>query len=67
MLDKIDVNKMMERGVGFNPLDNRPFVKVALDSYFPKTILENPEKYKDYIVTGDLESVSDYFPDGNDE
>jgi hypothetical protein len=67
VLDQINVDEMMDRGVGFNPLDSRPFVKVALDSYFPKTILENQEKYKDYIVTGDLESVSDYFPDSNDE
>jgi hypothetical protein len=51
---------MMEKGVGFNPLDSRPFVKVALDDYFPKTILENQDKYKDYIVTGELESINEY-------
>jgi hypothetical protein len=51
---------MMERGVGFNPLDSRPFVKVALDDYFPKTILNNQEKYKDFIVAGELDPISEY-------
>lgn len=60
VLEKINVNEMMERGVGFNPLDSRPFVKVALDDYFPKTVLENQEKYKDYIVTGELDPISEY-------
>jgi hypothetical protein len=60
ILDNINVDKMMEKGVGFNPLDNRPFVKVALDDYFPKMILENQGKYKDYIVIGDLESINEY-------
>jgi hypothetical protein len=60
VLAQINVEEMMEKGVGFNPLDNRPFVKVALDDYFPKTILENQDKYKDYIVTGELESVNEY-------
>jgi hypothetical protein len=60
VLDKIDVDDMMERGVGFNPLDSRPFVKVALDDYFPKTILNNQEKYKDFIVIGELDPISEY-------
>jgi hypothetical protein len=60
VLAKINVEDMMNRGVGFNPLDSRPFVKVALDEYFPKTILENKEKYKNYIVEGDLYSINEY-------
>jgi hypothetical protein len=60
VLDKIDVEEMMDKGVGFNPLDSRPFVKVALDDYFPKTILNNQEKYKDFIVTGELDPISEY-------
>jgi hypothetical protein len=60
VLAKINVEDMMNRGVGFNPLDSRPFVKVALDEYFPKTILENKEKYKNYIVEGDLDSINEY-------
>lgn len=61
ILAKVDVNSMIDRGVGFNPLDNRPFVKVALGDYFPKTILENQEKYKDYIIAGELDPIEGYF------
>ena len=61
ILAKVNVEEMIERGVGFNPLDERPFVKVALDDYFPVTILENQEKYSDYIISGDLDSINEYF------
>lgn len=60
ILEKIDVTEMMNKGVGFNPLDNRPFVKVALDDYFPKAITDNKEKYKDFIIEGDLSPISEY-------
>lgn len=60
VLSRIDVEDMMNRGVGFNPLDTRPFVKVALDEYFPKTILNNKEKYKHYIIEGDLDPISSF-------
>lgn len=60
VLEQINVEEMMDKGVGFNPLDSRPFVKVALDDYFPKTILENKERYKDFIIEGDLEPISEF-------
>jgi len=60
ILDKINVEEMMSNGVGFNPLDSRPFVKVELDNYFPVTITENQEKYADYIAQGALQSIKDF-------
>ena len=48
ILEAIDVKAMMERGVGFNPQDPRPFVPVKLDNYFPGTLLEQQEKYKSF-------------------
>lgn len=60
VLEKINVDDMMERGVGFNPLDSRPFVKIALDEYFPKTILNNKEYYLGYIIDGEHESIDEY-------
>lgn len=50
VLNRIDVDTMIEKGVGFNPLDARKFSKVLLDDYFPKTILENKQRYKHYIL-----------------
>jgi hypothetical protein len=60
ILDKIDVDKMMSEGVGFNPLDPRSFVKIELDDYFPATITDNQEKYNSYIAQGALQSVKDF-------
>jgi hypothetical protein len=61
ILEKVNVEEMIDRGVGFNPLDDRPFVKVALDDYFPATILENQEKYIDYVLPGEFDSIEEYF------
>jgi hypothetical protein len=60
ILAQVNVEEMMNRGVGFNPIDPRPFVKVALDDYFPKTILSNKDRYTEFIVEGDLDPISEY-------
>jgi len=62
ILEKINVEEMMRQGVGFNPLDSRPFVKVVLDDYFPKTILENKEQYSQYITDDAENSASNLLP-----
>lgn len=61
ILAKVDVDAMIKLGVGFNPLDQRPFVEVALDDYFPKTILNNQDRYQNYIISGDLDPIKNYF------
>ena len=61
VLSKINVNDMIKRGVGFNPLDARPFVQVAVDDYFPKTVVDNIDKYKDRILSGPAKSARDLF------
>jgi len=61
VLNNIDVDAMMARGVGFNPQDPRPFTSVALDDYFPVTVLNNT-KYQDRIVAGQFKSAKDYLP-----
>ena len=60
-LNKINVDEMIERGVGFNPLDPRPFVAVTLDDYFPKTIVNNPARYQTQIVEGATKSAREIF------
>lgn len=62
VLDNIDVEAMMERGVGFNPNDPRPFIKVALDDYFPKTLQDNPDCYAQWIIPGIKVSARDHLP-----
>ena len=61
VLDNIDVESMMNRGVGFNPQDPRPFVRVKLDDYFPAEVLNNQSRYSDYIVEADV-LATDYLP-----
>lgn len=60
VLENINVEQMINAGVGFNPLDNRPFVKVALTDYFPETIVKNQDRYKEYIITGNLNPIDTY-------
>jgi hypothetical protein len=60
VLSHIDVDDMMNRGVGFNPLDSRPFVKIAMDQYFPQFILDNKSRFQNYILSGELPPVSDF-------
>jgi hypothetical protein len=62
VLDNIDVEAMMERGVGFNPQDPRPFIKVALDDYFPQTLHNYPDCYAQWIVPGIKVSARDHLP-----
>ena len=62
VLNQIDVAAMMKRGVGFNPLDPRPFAPVALDDYFPKSLLENIDCYSQYVVPSIEKSARDYLP-----
>lgn len=63
VLAAIDVENMMSRGVGFNPLNPLPFTKVALDDYFPQAILDNTDKYLKYITDG-TKSAREYLPKG---
>jgi hypothetical protein len=59
VLNQIDVDAMIAKGVGFNPLDPRPFVPVALDSYMPEHILE----YTQYTINGATNSAASYLPE----
>lgn len=61
VLDMIDVDSMIEKGVGFNPLDPRRFTKVKLDEYFPKIILDNQNKYTDYVAIDATDSIKEFF------
>lgn len=61
VLNNIDVDTMIAKGVGFNPLDPRPFTPVAVDDYFPKTIVNNLEQYKDRIISGVTKSARELF------
>lgn len=62
ILNKIDVDAMISKGVGFNPLDPRPFVAVSLDEYFPKTLVNNPKQYLEWLILGENPSARQFLP-----
>jgi hypothetical protein len=62
ILDKIDVEEMMQRGVGFNPVDPRKFVKVQLDNYFPNTIRNNINNFENLIASDATNTISNLLP-----
>lgn len=59
VLNQINVDDMIAKGVGFNPLDPRPFVPVALDSYMPEHITQ----YTQYTIQGATTSAATYLPE----
>ena len=60
ILSNIDVEDMINRGVGFNPVDSKDFVKVNLDQYFPKFILDNKLRFQQYICECESHPISDF-------
>jgi len=62
ILNAIDVDAMIARGAGHNPENPRSFVCVALDDYFPRTLLENKDKYNQYIIAETDSTATEYLP-----
>jgi hypothetical protein len=59
-LSQINVDDMIDRGVGFNPHDQRPFVKVAVDEYLPNTVVSNLDHYQQFLLITDTKSAREY-------
>jgi hypothetical protein len=60
VVDNVNIEQSIARGRDhFRP--NEVWGAVKLDDYFPKTIRNNQEKYKDYIVQNGTKSVQDYW------
>jgi len=60
ILNAVDVNKhLLERKSFFN--DDEQFEIVMIDDYFPKHILDNLEKYNQYILPNGKLSVTDIY------
>jgi len=63
VLDQLDINESIKQGVGIirSNMDYL-FKAVKLDNYFPNTVINNPVKYKNYILDGANESARDLLP-----
>ena len=48
--DKIDVEEIILRKGGFDPNYPEHFEYITLDDYFPKTVLNNVDRWKQYLL-----------------
>jgi beta-1,4-mannosyl-glycoprotein beta-1,4-N-acetylglucosaminyltransferase len=62
---KIDVNEIMTRKGGIDPNAPERFEYIELDNYFPKTVMNNLERWKDYIIADAAVSIKNYVPSLN--
>ena len=63
IVDNLNIEENIKNGEDHLRRGMNTFVKVKLDNYFPKYILDNKEKYKDWIIEPNdgFNSVLDYF------
>ena len=63
ILDQLDINESIKQGVGIIRANKDYLFKpVTIDNYFPKTVLNDPMKYKNYILDNALENAKDVLP-----
>ena len=62
ILQQIDVETMISKNLGFNPLDPRKFTAVKLDNYFPETLIKNKIEYSKYILDYALQPAINFLP-----
>jgi hypothetical protein len=62
-IEQLNVNQSIENGVGVIQSDSSArFVPVLLDDYFPQSVKNNPNKYKDVIINTASKTVKDILP-----
>lgn len=64
IMDYLDVEGIVKEkyGIGWDKGPER-FEYIAVDDYYPQTVLNNLEKYKDMIVPNATRSVYDFYPE----
>jgi hypothetical protein len=55
----------MTRKGGIDPNSPERFEYIELDDYFPTTVINNPERWKDYIISDANVSIKNYVPSLN--
>jgi hypothetical protein len=63
LADTMDVEEFMKLKKGIDPNNpNESFDIVTLDDYFPETIINNLERWKDYIASGESIDIKNFVP-----
>lgn len=63
LVDRVDIDSAVLKNL--NPIDPREpgkFMPVMIDDYFPKTVVDNLERWSEYIVPNATENVRTYLP-----
>lgn len=60
VVDSLDIERSVANGDGLGPSAVERFAPVKIDSYMPKSIQNDPDKYSNYIAVGAQASVKDY-------
>jgi beta-1,4-mannosyl-glycoprotein beta-1,4-N-acetylglucosaminyltransferase len=64
LAETVDVDYMITNKVGFLGFNyHERFEYITVDDYFPQTVLNNLEKYKDMIVHGDTHNIYKFYPE----
>lgn len=62
IVGQLDIERSVANGDGIAPHPAYRFSAVVLDDYFPATVVNNPEKYQNWIVPNATRSVFDFIP-----
>jgi hypothetical protein len=63
-MDNLNIDWMIENKVGLGGFNgNKRFEYIQIDEYFPKTILDNLDKWQHMIVPNATKSVYSYYPE----
>jgi hypothetical protein len=62
MLESLDIERSIADGNGLAPNPVEKFVSVQVDDYFPKTILDNMDRWQQWVVDDPKNNVYDFLP-----
>lgn len=60
--DKISVEEILSRKGGIDPNSQERFEYIEIDYYFPEAVVNNIERWNDYILTGDVKNIKEFVP-----
>lgn len=60
--DKINVDEIIARKGGIDPNSGERFEYIEIDDYFPKTVLEDPARWAEYILPNATTKIGNYVP-----
>lgn len=60
VIDSLDIERSVANGDGLGPSPVERFVSVQVDSYMPRTLQQEPDKYSKYIVPDANKTVKDF-------